>query len=159
MFATNITGSYVNSTEQANLIQEYKRTFDTFSRPVVIWKAPLEVTLIENSTNPGLIGFGDGQVAQQITYIPVSGIYNCVIRYVNTKRNIQAIETINETNTVTAIGEVMLKFEVDAYNFIENSGQTDKFTFDNRDWYFASKARAMPFLGALYYQYQVKPKP
>lgn len=159
MFATNITGSYVNSREQTNLTEEYKRTFDTFSRPVVIWKAPLEVTLIENSTNPGLIGFGEGQVASQIIYIPVSGTFNAIVRYVNTKRNIQAIEIINDTNTMSSIGEVTLKFQNDAYLFIENSGQTDQFYFDNRSWYFASKAKSMQFLGNLYWQYQVKPKP
>ena len=149
----------VSNSEENVLIGDYEQVFDTFSRPIVIYKQPIKTALVTGPQNPGLFGMGDGQVATQYTYIPVSGVYNGIVRYVNTKRNIAALEVVEETNTVTAIGEVMVKFDLDGYNFIENSGQTDKFYFDSRDWYFASKARAMPFLGAAYFQYQLKPKP
>ncbi len=150
---------YITNTEMSILSGEYQKTFDTFSRPIVIFKEPIEQTLITGPSNPGLLGFVEGQVASQIIYIPVSGTFNAIVRYVNTKRNIQALEIINDTNTMSSIGEVTLKFQNDAYLFIENSGQTDQFYFDNRSWYFASKAKSMQFLGNLYWQYQVKPKP
>ena len=149
---------FVSSYEQNELIKDYQRTFDTFARPVIIWKQPIETSLITGPSNPGLFGMSDGQVASQITYTPVSGVYNAIIRYVLTKRNVQGIEVIDETNTFAPLGEVTLKFQNDAYLFIENSGQTDQFEFDNRSWYFASKAKSMYFLGNLYWQYQVKPK-
>ena len=159
MFATNITGSYVNSCEQAKLTGVYDRTFQTFARNIIVYKQPIEQKLITGPNNPGLFGFGDGQVATQLTYTAVSGVYPAIVRYVNTKRNISAIEVIQESNTMSPIGEVTIKVRPDCWDFIENSGVTDKFLFDGRDFYFASKYKAMPFLGALYYEYQLKPKP
>ena len=151
--------SLVTSNEQAILTGMYGSTFDTFSRPIIVYKQPIEQKLITGPSNPGLFGMGDGQVATQLTYTAVSGVYPAIVRYVNTKRNISAIEVIEESNSMAPIGEVTIKVRPNCWDFIENSGVTDKFSFDGRDFYFASKYKAMPFLGALYYEYQLKPKP
>jgi YHS domain-containing protein len=59
---------------------------------------------------------------------------------------------------MVAEGEALIKVQPVCWDFIENSGVTDQISFDGRNFYFASKYKAMPFLGALYYQYQLKPK-
>jgi hypothetical protein len=150
--------SFVSTSEKQVLTGLYGNTFDTFSRDIVIYKQPIKQALITGPTNPGIFGFGDGQVSTQYTYTPVSGVYPAIVRYVNVHHNVSAAEVVDETNTFVGIGEVVIKVKPDCYSFIEN-GQTDKFTFDGKDFYFAGKAKAMPFLGALFYTYQLKVKP
>lgn len=149
--------SLVSDSEKKILTGLFSDTFDTFSRNIVIWKEPIKQQLITTPNNPGLFGFGDAQVESEYVYIPVSGIYPAVIRYVNTHRNISAAEVMDSTNTFLPIGELTIKVRPDCYAFIEN-GKTERFSFDNRDFFFAGKARAVPFLGSSFYMYQLKPK-
>lgn len=146
--------SLVSASEKQVLTGLYHDTFDTFSRDIVIYKEPIKQALITGPTSPGLIGFGDSQVETQYTYTAVSGVYPAIVRYANTRKNIEIFEA---TNTMFPIGEVIIKVRPDCYAFIEN-GQTDKFVFDDREFYLDSKAKAMPFLGSLFYIYQLKPK-
>lgn len=147
----------VNNTEIANLTSDLNLVFQTFQRPqpIVIWKEPVRVLTPEN-INGGTFGFGGNDVQQQETFIPVSGIFPATVRYANPKHIGQAITT-QDTNMMIPVGEVKIKVGVDCYNFIQ-SGQTDKISFDNRDWFFVGNAQACPFMGTLYYIYQLKPK-
>lgn len=149
--------SLVSNSEKQILTGLYRDTFDTFSRDIVIYKEPIKQELITGPSNPGLFGFGDGQIEKQYTYIPVSGVYPAIVRYINVKGNVAATEVIDETNALSTMGEVIIKVKPDCYNFIEN-GKTEKFVFDNKEFFFDGKSKAMPFLGALYYIYQLKEK-
>lgn len=149
--------SLVSNSEKQILTGLYRDTFDTFSRNIVVYKEPIKQELITGPSNPGLFGFGDGQVQKQYTYIPVSGVYPAIVRYISVQGNIAAAEVIEETNAFVPIGEVIIKVKPDCHQFIQD-GKTEKFTFDDREFYFDGEAKAMPFLGALYYTYQLKAK-
>lgn len=149
--------SLVSNSEKQILTGLYRDTFDTFSRDIVIYKEPIRQELITGPSNPQIFGFGDGQVQREYTYIPVSGVYPAIVRYVNVRGNISAAEILKETNAFIPIGDVIIKVKPDCYQFIEE-GKTEKFVFDDREFYFDGKAKAMPFLGALYYTYQLKAK-
>lgn len=144
--------------EIASIKKDLVDVFDTFSnnRDIVVWKEPTKVPLTSPQMPQQGFGFGDGQVDQQYTYIPVSGVFKAVIRYAST-RHIGESRVLNDTNVFMPIGEVKIKVTPECYSFIEN-GQTDKISFDNKDWYFAGKAQAAPFMGTLYYFYQLNPK-
>jgi hypothetical protein len=136
----------------------YDDTFNTFQRSIVVYKEPIKNAIVSRSdpNNPNLFGFGDAQVETQYTYTPISGVFPAIVRYVNTK-SIGRSAVMMDTNSFVPLGEVKIKVKPDCYNFIE-SGVTDKITLDNRDFYFVGKPQAMPFLGNLFYAYQLKPK-
>lgn len=149
----------ISSSEMQIVSGLYDDTFNTFQRNIVVYKEPIKNAIVSrtNPNNPNLFGFGDAQVETQYTYTPISGVFPAIVRYVS-KNNIGKSEMMMDTNAFVPVGEVKIKVKPDCYNFIE-SGTTDKITFDNRDFYFVGKAQAMPFLGNLFYTYQLKPKP
>ena len=149
--------SLVSNSEKQILTGLYRDTFDTFSRDIVIFKEPIKEELITGPSNPGLFGFGDGQVEREYTYTPVSGVFPAIVRYINFKGNIASKELIDETNAFMQFGEVTIKVKPDCHQFIQN-GKTEKFYFDDKDFFFDGDFKAMPFLGALYYIYQLKVK-
>lgn len=150
--------SLVSPNEQGILTGLLGQTFDTFSnnRSIVVWKAPIKIAIPAAQEPQGVFGFGNAPAEQEVQYIPVSGVFPAVIRYLG-YRHIGETEVFQDTNTLNPVGEVKIKVCPDCYAFIEN-GTTDKISFDNRDWYFAGKPQANPFLGSLYYFYQLKPK-
>jgi len=144
--------------EESILTGLFDNVFQTFSnqRTVVVWKSPIKVAIPFNQEPQGTFGFGNAPVEQEYQYIPVSGVFTAVIRYLG-YRHIGESEVLQGTNSFLPIGEVKIKVEPSCYQFIE-SGTTDKISFDNRDWYFAGKPQACPFLGSQYYMYQLKPR-
>lgn len=150
-------GSLVSATEKSILTGIFDQSFQTFQRDIVVFKEPIKQALVSSNSNPSLFGFGDPQVENEYIYTPVSGIFPAVVRY-NNPNKVGATHLLQNTNVFVPVGEVKIKVQKDCYDFIE-SGKTDKIVFDNRDFYFAGKGQAYPFLGSLYYMYQLKPKP
>jgi hypothetical protein len=149
--------SFISENERQVLTGLLDRTIETFQRNIVVWKEPIKTAIIPPSSTPqGGFGFGDGLVEQQYDYIPVSGVFPAVIRYVGMKHVGEATPLTN-TNSFLPIGEVRIKVRQDCYQFIEN-GKTDKISFDDKDFFFVGKAQTASFLGNSYYQYQLKPK-
>jgi hypothetical protein len=148
--------SFVTANEQTILSGLLDNTFQTFQREIVIWKTPIKMPISTSQEPQGSFGFGGAPLEQQYEYIPVSGVFPAVVRYA-TSRHIGEAPVLQDTNSMIPIGEVRIKVRPDCYNFIED-GTTDKISFDNRDWYFVGKPQAVPFLGGLWYFFQLKPK-
>jgi len=147
----------LNDDEIASLTSDLDAAFQTFVRDIVVWKDPIRVQMSPGQIADGSFGFGGADVSQEEQYIPVSGVFSAVVRY-NSIKHIGQAAILQDTNTMIPIGEVKIKVEPKCYDFIEN-GKTDKISFDNRDWFFVGKAQAIRFLGANYFQYQLKPRP
>ena len=152
----NING-LVTQEEREILSGEFQKVFNTFARSFTVFKAPIVQTLVSPSLVPqGTFGFGAAPVQTQEIFIPVSQNFSGVIRYYSHK-HLGQMMPIQDTNTLTPVGQVQIQVMADAYNYIE-SGQTDLFSFDQKNWYFAGRGQAYPFLGGLYYKYQLAPK-
>jgi hypothetical protein len=149
--------SLVSDAERDSLMEDLNNTFDTFKRDIVVWKEPQQVPVQNSNTSGGVFGFGGSDVSQEFTYVPNSGVFQAVVRYASQKRVGQA-NVLQDTNVFIPVGEVKIKVTPECYDFIENGGKTDKISFDNRDWTFVGTSQAMPFMGTLYYMYQLKPK-
>jgi hypothetical protein len=148
--------SFVTPYEQSIISGLAETSFNTFSRPIVIWKKPIEVALsAPNVTYQGTYGFNEGPVAQNLTYIPVSGIFSAIVRY-RSYRHIGEAEVLQDTNAFNVVGEVLIKVKKDCHDYIE-SGKTDKFDFDGRSFFFAGVQEAHPYMSSLFYLYQLKP--
>lgn len=142
--------------EMANIQADLDNTFQTFVRDIVVWKEPIRTPLTSTQAAGGTFGFGGADIPQEFSYTPVSGIFPAVVRYA-TPKDIGKSEVILDTNTMIPIGEVRIQVRPDAYAYI-STGPTDKISFDNRDFTFVGKVQACPFLGSLYYMYQLQPK-
>lgn len=147
--------SLITANEQTILEGLLENTFDTFSRDIVVWKSPIKQPVNAPEQPQGSFGFGNAPLEQEYVYIPVSGIFPAVIRYAST-RHIGETQVLQDTNSMIPIGEVKIKVRPDCYSFIEN-GKTEKISFDGRDWYFAGKPQSAPFMGGLWWFYQLKP--
>lgn len=146
----------LTDSEKAGLATDLDSVFQTFVRDIVVWKEPIRTALPPAQSNGGAFGFGGADVESNYIYTPVSGVFSAVVRYLSAK-HVGQIAVMQDTNALIPIGEVKIKVTPECYAFVEN-GKTDKFSFDNRDWYFAGKPQATPFMGGLYYFYQLKPK-
>jgi len=146
----------VTNKEQNILTGLYDATFQTFCRNIIVYKQPIKQQIITVNNNPNNFGFGDAPIENQYTFIPVSGIFPAIVRFPNRKK-IGEVEVIQDTNVGAYVEEARIKVRDDCYNYIE-SGQTDKFTFDGKDFYLNSQAEHYPFLGASYYIYRLKAK-
>ena len=148
----------VSDTEKNILTGLFENVFQTFSnnRIITVWKQPIKVAIPAPQQPQGVFGFGNAPEEQTYQYIPVSGTYPAVIRYLG-YRHVGQAEVLKDTNVLNPIMEVRIKVCPDCYSFIE-SGTTDKISFDDKDWYFAGKAQPVSYLGSLYYFYQLKSK-
>jgi hypothetical protein len=148
----------VSPYEQSILTGLFGNTFDTFSnnRQIVVWKSPIKTVIPAPQQPQGVFGFGNAPEEQSYQYTPVSGVFPAVIRYWGL-RHVGEADVLQETNAFLPVGPVKIKVRQDCYDFIQN-GTTDKISFDGRDFYFEGIAEARPFLGSIYYIYQLKPK-
>lgn len=145
--------------EEINILSgEFEQVFTAFAnRSLVVWKKPIEISLSAPSVTPnGIFGFNNGAITQNLSYIPVSGIFPCQARYMGF-RHIGEAEVLEGTNSLNPIGQVKVKVRQDCHDYIE-SGQTDKLTLDQRDWYFAGKYQTNVFMGTTYFIYQLSPQ-
>lgn len=147
--------SLITTNEQEVLNGLLENTFDTFSRQIVVWKTPIKNPINASQQPQASFGFGGSPVEQEYIYIPVSGVFPAVVRYATSSR-IGEAPVLQDTNSMIPIGEVRIKVRPDCYDYIEN-GATNKISFDNRDWYFVGKPQVAPFMGGLWYFFQLKP--
>jgi hypothetical protein len=123
--------SLISSTETDLITEIFDNIFDTRSRNIIIYKAPLKIP-ISNPVDPSnfVFGFGESQQQDAFTYQQVTGIYPAVIIYqkgVTIQDNSEIMSRISQN-------EVRIKVRKDARDYI-NNGQTEKYTFDDRTFY------------------------
>lgn len=125
--------------------------FNLFKRPIVVIKEPQKT--VTNVTSGIYAGYGDGSDMDNITYIPISGIYYAKIRYTNEQDQgyIPQLKTIIEEGK----GKVTIKVEEDCKNFIEN-GKTLHVIVDNQMYNLSSRFKIRNYLGLTYYQYDLE---
>jgi len=149
--------NWISQTEREALSGDFQKVFNSFAREFTVFKVPIVQALVSPSLVPqGTFGFGAAPVQTQEIFIPVSSVFSGCIRYYGHKHLGQAA-LIQDTNTMTPVGQVQIQVTPEAHAYIE-SGQTDGFFFDSKMFYFVGKDQAYPFLGGLYYKYQLAPK-
>ncbi len=124
--------------------------FSSFSRPFTIFKEPKKV--ITNVTSKDFIpGYGIPSAQSQVTYIPISGIYSGIISY----NRDQKIDELFESNKGLSKGQVRLKVQEDAKNFIEN-GKNENFIVDGLTYNVVSDFAVQNYLGLTYFYYTLE---
>jgi hypothetical protein len=70
--------SLVSNAEKLSWANEFNNIHDTFARPVTVWKTPERVVV---SSDPNYNFLYNEQESIEVTYIPVSGKFDCRIQW------------------------------------------------------------------------------
>ena len=119
--------------------------FDTFSRPILVYKEPKKI-INQVSTN-SLPGYGEAAIKTNVTYIPVSGVFEAKVKY-NPK---QDLELLPELKSRVSKGVVKIRVERPARDFIVNNGKTEKIMIDNKPYNVITDDTMKRFLTSEYF--------
>lgn len=137
--------SLLTDIEIANATGVLGDLFDTFSRPIIVYKEPKKV--INQIVTNSLPGYGEAAIKQNITYIPVSGIFEAKIKY-NPK---QDLELLPELKSRVSKGVVKIKVERPARDFIVKNGKTEKIMIDDKPYNVITDDTMKKFITAEYF--------
>jgi hypothetical protein len=141
--------SLVSTTERAILTGIFNNIFDTFQRPIIIYKEPIK-TSVSVSPASMVFGFGESQGEDNFNYTEVSGIYPAVIRYQE-----QITDLNGDLNAFLSAGTVHVKVRGDCRDFI-NQGKNEKFVVDGRTFYLDGDEKKQTFLDSEFYIFSLK---
>lgn len=137
--------SLLSSTEVSAATGVMQDLFDTFSRPILIYKEPKKI-INQLSTN-SLPGYGEAAIKTNISYIPVSGIFEAKVKY-NPK---QELELLPELKSRVSKGVVKIKVEREARDFIMQNGRTEKIVIDSKPYNVITDDTMKRFLTSEYF--------
>lgn len=128
--------------------------FDTFSlgrtRLITVYKEVKE-TLNINSPNP-MYGYGMPSAIQNYTFTVNSGIFPAVIRYDLEQKQDQLIDAKNKIDQ----GEVKIKVEQAARDFIKDGMTITNIQFDGKTYNKITDEGVQSYLGLKYYFYTLQ---
>ena len=137
--------SLLTDIEIANATGVLGDLFDTFARPIVVYKEPKKI--INQIATNSLPGYGESAIKTNITYIPVSGIFDAKIKY-NPK---QDLELLPELKSRVSKGVVKIKVEREARDFIVGNGKTEKVMIDGKPYNVITDDTMKKFITAEYF--------
>ena len=122
--------SLVNNNEKAYVVNTFYSIFETWSRPITIYKQPIKVPIIPNPNPNALFGFGSEQQTPLFDYIPVTGTFQALIKYAGRYGSDDKQNNINsELDAYLADGPISIKVQGDCKDFLIN-GTTEKIMID-----------------------------
>lgn len=147
-------GSLLSSNQISILTGVLGQHFDTFTqertRLITIYKEPIK-NISVTRTNP-MYGYGDDSVQEHITYTEVTGIFPAMITY----NLIQKTTELEELKNTVSKGEVRIKVEQNARDFIEDGRRNEKFLFDGKTFNTITDDGIQNYLGLVYYIYRLQ---
>ena len=128
----------------------FSKHFDTFTynrtRLLTVWKEPLKTVTI--GANSQIYGYGSDS-SSNVVYTSVSGIFPAMITY----KAEQKITELEDIKNVVHEGEVRIKLERNAINFIEDGRKNERFEFDEKSYNSITSDGVQSYLGLNYYIY------
>ena len=146
--------SLVPETGKAYLTGALKDHFDTFSEDITIFKEPTRTMVTDTSSNLSYYGYTKRQKQQHFTSSHVSGVYKAIVTY----RGDQSADQLSEgeVNIRFSDGDVQIKVESDARNFIKRNGKTLKVSFDQNTFNIVGDEKVQNYLGLKFYLFPLK---
>jgi len=143
--------SLISTSERTGITAAFNDIFDTFKRQIVVYKEPIKVLADLNSDM--FFGYDLPFEAKpaNYSYQIVSGSYYAMVRYADDMSS----EDTHELNSSIPEGQVRVKVQVDAFNFIE-SGKTEKIMFDDKNYNLVSESSVAKFLDSTFYVYHLR---
>ncbi len=144
-------GSLISDNARALLTIAFEDLFDTFQRPIIVYKESIK-TLVNNNTQNYVYGFG-AQGENNYTYTQVTGVFPAKIKYGKTEASQEAKVEPN-SNAYLYPGLVTIKVRKDCRDFI-NTNKTDKIVVDERVFFINGNERYDQFLDSEFYYFEL----
>lgn len=142
--------SLLSATQKASFEKGMTNLFDTFKQDVVIYKeAKIEVI---NISQPRMFGYNERSDIENINYIPVTGVYPALV----TSSKKQSQERLEESENRIDKGEVEMKVQSDANDFIQNNGKTLYVSINDLMYKFVSSQSPRPYITSEYFTYYLE---
>lgn len=145
--------SLISSTELTFFTGALKSHFDTFTREgtrlITVYKEPLK-TVTNSSQN--LYGYGDVSNPVNITYTDVTGIFPAMISHKLDQKKAELEEIKVSVNK----GEVRIKVEAPARDFIEDGRLNQRVDFDGKSYNIISSDGIQNYMGLIFYVYTLQ---
>lgn len=144
----------LNQTDINYLTGVFIEHFATFSsgvqpnRLITVYKEPLKII---NSSQQGLFGYENNDQEQNITNIEQKQSFYGIITYKDNQKQ----KDLLDLNTSTFDGDVRIKVDAEARNFI-NNGNNIFIEFDSKKFNLVTSDRIQNYLGKEYYVYHLK---
>jgi hypothetical protein len=123
--------------------------FDTVKRQIVVFKEPQKVFSQTNADY--LPGYSDGSQESNVTYVPVSGVYDAQVLY---GPKVEA-EPMPQTKVDLPQNTIRIKVQQEARDFIRN-GRTEYIQVDGNAYNVISDERQQHFFGAVFYYFTLQ---
>jgi hypothetical protein len=149
----------VSQQEMNNSATVFNNMFDTWSRPIIVYKEPLKVQILPQNSD-ALFGFGTSQSTELYSYTPVTGSFSALIRYAGKyASDIKGDKLEPEIDEYIAKGPVSIKVRVDAQDFISNNGKTQRIDIDGYPYILSAvDPRPQIFWGNEFFIYDLERK-
>ena len=136
--------SLLSATQKASFEKGMTNLFDTFKQDVVIYKEA-KIDII-NIAQPRMYGYNER------SDIPVTGVFQALV----TSSKKQNQERLEEAENRIDKGEVEIKVQSDANDFIQNNGKTLYVMINDLMYKFISSQSARPYISSQYFTYYLE---
>jgi len=136
----------LNPIEKASFAAALEDLFDTFSKPIVVYKTPTKVIISQDANFN--FAFGDNDKGVDVDYVPVSGVFEAKIHYEHDKLSPVPVGAGGELRTPLDQGVVRLKVRQDAYLFLKDCERVE---FEGKTYNVVSDFRPRFIFGAKFY--------
>lgn len=142
--------SLLSATQKASFEKGMTNLFDTFKQDIVIYKEA-KIDII-NIAQPRMYGYNERSDIDNINYIPVTGVFQALV----TSSKKQNQERLEEAENRIDKGEVEIKVQSDANDFIQNNGKTLYVMINDLMYKFISSQSARPYISSQYFTYYLE---
>ena len=142
--------SLLSATQKASFEKGMTNLFDTFKQDIVIYKEA-KIDII-NIAQPRMYGYNERSDIDNINYIPVTGVFQALV----TSSKKQSQERLEEAENRIDKGEVEIKVQSDANDFIQNNGKTLYVMINDLMYKFISSQSARPYISSQYFTYYLE---
>jgi hypothetical protein len=139
--------SLLSATQKASFEKGMTNLFDTFKQDIVIYKEA-KIDII-NIAQPRMFGYNERSDIENINYTPVTGVFSALV----TSNKKQSQDILEETENRIDKGEVEIKIQSDANDFIQNNGKTLYVTINDLMYKFISSQSPRPYISSQYFTY------
>jgi hypothetical protein len=139
--------SFLTSANIASITGAYQRLWETTAyHSLIIHKEPQKVVTLPQARV--YAGYGSSSEPDNVSYIPVTGIYAAAVT--NNKTSQQT--NLSELHTSLTIDSIRIKVEEDCKNFINNGGN-ERFELNGSSYNSASIESVENFFGLKFYNF------
>ena len=142
--------SLISDAEKANLTGIFADIFDTFSRPIVVYKKPQKVTTLVNTAF--IFGYEAGTWNEAYTYTYQSGEFDAVINYSKGLKE----HSDDDVGAGQPVVGGTIKVKKEAADYIEAGRPNMRTLIDDKNFSIVGQARLQAFLNSKFYIFNIE---